>query len=226
VNNLPVTPGSAALQYQYIDGRSTQVVHPDGTWEMKDSTSDWSKGKINVSLGTIKVNDLWMVNFTLNTTMSGNIQVLGSGSKAYFNDNQGNPAYVPTPDTFVTAIPGGTDKGVTTPAFAITDLQRANSQNDRNTAIFIWNLNYTGADQRYEEDIDIAPFNSEAYMSRGSTSAANADKTGTYTMSISDLNPGMYKMRVTGFPSDAPSASNITQFTVAGAAPNPEIVIH
>ncbi|HUK38713.1 MAG TPA: VWA domain-containing protein [Methanomicrobiales archaeon] len=226
VNNLPVTPGSAALQYQYIDGRSTQVVHPDGTWETKDSTPDWKTGKINVTLGTIRVNDLWMVNFTLNAIMAGNIQVIGSSSKAYFNDNQGNPASVPAPDTFVTAIPGGTDKGVTTPVFAITDLQRANSQNDRDTAIFIWNLNYTGTDSRYEEDIDIAPLNSEAYMSRGTTYAQNGDKSGSYSLRISDLNPGMYKMRVTGFPSDAPSASNITQFTIDGTAPNPSIVIH
>ena len=226
VNDLPVTPGSKALQYVYIDGRSTKVTHPDTTWEMVDSTSDWNKGRINVSMGTIKVNQQWMVNFTLNATMAGNIRLIGSSSRAYFNDNQGTAAYVPAPDTFVTAIPGGTDKGVNTPAFAITDLRRANSENDRINAVFVWNLNYTGSDLKYEEDIELAPLNSESYSPKGSTYALKADKTGTYTVPISDLTPGMYKVRVTGFPSDSPSASNITQFTIPGVAPNPSIVIH
>ncbi|HMK16445.1 MAG TPA: hypothetical protein VK450_05955, partial [Methanomicrobiales archaeon] len=136
------------------------------------------------------------------------------------------PASVPAPDTFVTAISGGTDKGVSTPIFTLTDLVRANSEDDRSTAVLVWSLNYTGTDQKYEEDIELAPLNSEAYSFKGTTYAGKTDKTGTYSIDISDLTPGMYKVRVTGFPSDAPSASDITQFSILGVPPKPSIVIH
>lgn len=226
VNGVPVTPGSKVLQYVYIDGRSTRVTHPDGTWETLNSTADWNKGKINVSMGTIKVNQEWLVNFTLNVTMAGNIRLISSSSKLYFNDNQGSATSVPAPDTFVTAIPGGTDKGLGTPKLEIKNLQRTNSDEDRENAVLVWDIIYDGKDPDIREEIEVAPLNSDAYSYQGITFAANGDTSDTYTIDISDLMPGTYKAKVTGFVDDAGSSFNITQFSIPMDVPTPKIFIH
>ncbi len=226
VNGVPVTPGSRVLQYVYTDGISTRVTRPNGTWETVNSTLDWNKGIINVSMGTIKVNEVWLVNFILNVTMAGNIRLISSSSKLYFNDNQGSATSVPAPDTFVTAIPGGTDKGITSPKLEIKNLQRINPDKDRENALLVWDIIYDGKDPDIREEIEVAPLNSEAYSYKATNWAAIGDTSDTYTMDISDLAPGTYKARVTGFVDDADSSFDITQFSIPLDVPTPKIFIH
>jgi len=219
-------PGSSALQYMYINGKSTKVTHPDGSSETVDSTADWNKGKINVTMGTIKVNQQWVVNFTLNVTMAGNLKLLGSNSNVYFQDVNGNIGQASLPDTYITAIPEGSDKGLSTPELTISDLGVTTSKTDMNSASLVWHIDYeNGKDTEIREQIDVAPLNSEAYSYAGSTTAVATDTFDTYVMSTSSLMPGVYKVRVTGYVDDAGSSSAQNLMTLTGTEKNPVILI-
>jgi hypothetical protein len=225
VNGNPVTPGSKALEYVYIDDKSTRVTYPNGTWEMFNSTDDMKTGRLNVSMGTIKVNQEWLVDLSLKMNMDGNIRIIGPSSKIYFNDNQGTATSIPAPDTFVTAIPAGTDKGVAHPVLTITNLSRTNPDADRENAVLKWDIAYTGTNETITEEIRMATLNTPFWFV-DTTFAGKDDKEDTYTVDISTLAPGTYRAMVTGIVPDAPSSSAVTQFTIPGEAPKPEIVIH
>jgi hypothetical protein len=154
----------------------------------------------------------------------GNVKLLNSAtSKVNFDDNKGS---VPVPDTYITALPAGADKGMGTPKLEIKNLMRTNAASNRDDAVLVWEIKYDGKDPDIQEELEVAPLNSEAYSFRGTTSAANGDTSDTYTISIADLTPGTYKAKVTGYVDDASSSFSITQFSIPVNAPKPEIVIH
>ena len=223
VNSVPITPGTSVLQYKLIPGKSTWVTTPAGTGYQLDNTNDWKTGKLNIPLGTIKVNQEYVVNFTVTVLKDGNVKLLNSASsRVNFDDNKGS---VPVPDTYITALPAGADKGMGTPKLEITNLMRTNANSNRDDAVLVWEIKYDGKDPDIEEQLEVAPFNSEAYSYRGTTLAMNGETTDTYTISISDLTPGTYKAKVTGYVDDASSSYNVTQFTIPVNVPRPEIVI-
>jgi hypothetical protein len=225
VNGAQVTPFSSVLEYVPIDGKSTWVIPPAtvGSAYQVDNTADWAAGKLNVKLGTIKVNQEYVVNFTLKVLKDGNIRIVNSGnSRVNFDDNTG---FVPVPDTYITALPTGKDTGLGTPKLEITNLHRMNSEKEKTSADLLWDISYDGKDPQIREEIHIAPLNSEAYAYRATTWAKNGDVVDSYTIGIGDLSPGTYKVRVTGIVSDTSSSFSITQFTIPGEVLNPEILI-
>jgi hypothetical protein len=224
VNGVLVNPGSAALQYQRIDGKSTLVTAPNGTSFDVDNTADWKGGKLNVTLGTIKVNQEYLVRFTMTALKEGNIRIVNSGnSRVNFDDNTG---YVPVPDTYITALPTGKDKGLDAPTFIISNLRRTNSPNDRETAALQWDITYlNGKDPDIYQEIHVSPQNWDAWAYQGATTAPGSDSSDTYTIDISDLSPGTYQVKVTGYVDDAGSSFNITQLKIPLFVPKPEILI-
>jgi hypothetical protein len=226
VNSAVVKPGSSVLQYTFIPGKSTWVTPPStiGPAYQLDNTADWAAGRLNVQLGTIKVNQEFVVNFTMKVLKDGNIKIVNSGnSRVNFDDNTG---YVPVPDTYITALPTGKDKGLGVPKLEIRNLVRTNDASNRDQADLAWEISYDGKDSQITEEIEVAPVNSEAYSYKGTIYASKDDTSDTYAMSISDLAPGTYKAKVTGYVTDASSSFAITQFIIPGIPPNPEIVIH
>ncbi len=223
VNGIPVKPGTSVLQYKLIQGRSTWITAPTGIGYQLDNSNDWKTGKLTIPLGTIKVNQEYIVNFTVTALKDGNVKVLNStNSRVNFNDNQG---YVPVPDTYITALPTGSDVGMATPKLEIRNLMRTNPDSNRDDAILAWQINYDGKDPEIREELEVAPVNSEAYAYKGTTYAANSETSDTYSISIADLTPGTYKARVTGYVDDASSSFNITQFSIPMKVPKAEIVI-
>lgn len=179
--------------------------------------------KSNVTLGTIKVNQEYIVNFTMAVLKDGNIRIVNSGnSRVNFDDDKD---YVPVPDTYITALPAGTDKGIGTPSLEIRNLQRTNPDTDRENAVLVWDVVYDGGDQFISEEIEVAPVNSISFSPRGTKFVDNGVNSDTFPMDISDLAPGTYKAKVTGFVSDAGSSFNITQFTIPMNVQKPEIII-
>ena len=224
VNGTPYpNTESNVVQYKYIDGKSTRITPPNGSWYTVNSMSDWNDNhNLNFNLGTITVNQEWVVNFTLKVLQPGNIKVLGSTSQVTFDNGQGS---ITIPDTYVTGVPP-LDTGLSARKLEITNLQRTNPESDRDNANLAWKISYNGGDDRIEEEIQVASLNLDVYSYRGSTSANRMDTSGTYIMDISGLQPGVYKVKVTGFVKDADSSFNITQFSIPLNAPKPEIVIH
>ena len=115
---------------------------------------------------------------------------------------------------------------MTTPVLNITNLQRTNQQSDRDNAALTWDIYYTGNDPGIREDLEVSLLNSNLFSYVATTSALKNDRTGTYTMDISDLMPGTYLVKVTGSVSDASSSFSIAQFTIPPPPPKSEIVIH
>jgi hypothetical protein len=224
VNGNLVNPGSSVLQYQRIDGRSTRVTRPDGSGFDVDNRADWTGGRLNVTLGTIKVNQEFLVNFTMAALKDGNIRIVNSGnSRVNFDDNTG---FVPVPDTYITALPTGKDKGIGTPTFIISNLRRTNSEDDREIAGLQWDITYlNGNDPEIAEEIHVAPLNWETWAYKGTTNALAGDSSDMYTLGIDDLEPGTYLVKVTGYVDDAGSSFNITRLTIPLVLPKPEILI-
>ena len=221
VNSAPVD-GYNVFEYVYRLDESTYLVPPlPRTAWTEDSEAAWNRDQgLNFDLGTIKVNEEWVVNFTLKVIMSGNIKVLGSSSSVTFDEGKGT---LKIPDTYLTAIPEGKDKGLEGLKLEIRNLM--NPKTERKSAFLVWDITYTGRDPKIREEIQIAPLNSEAYSYRGTTFAAGTDTSGEYVLDISTLMPGMYKARVTGFSTDTGSSWSETSFTVPEIETRPEIQI-
>ena len=217
--------GSQVLKYEYLDGKSTLMVPPFQTGQKTytiNSTDDWNDDhKLNLILGTIKVDQEWVVNFTLDVLKTGNIKVLGASSQITFS---GSPGFVAIPDTYVTSILPGIE-GLSRAKLEIRNLTRTNPDSNREEANLTWEISYDGT-YDIREDLEVAALNSEAYTPRGTIYARNGKTSDTYTISIADLAPGTYKARVTGSVGDAPPSSDITQFTIPAQRPRTEIVIH
>jgi len=229
---------SAVVEYVYKYGKSTWMVPPSpaGAYPI-DSRDDWngangdtSPHQLSFKLGTIKVNEEWVVSFLLKVKEPGNIKILGSTSQVLFDNGQGTLSGTLTiPDTYVTGVPP-LDTGLSARKLVIKTLRRTNLESDRDNANLAWEISYNGGDDRIEEEIQVAPLNSDAYSYRGSTSkdcsdASCTDTSDTYVMDISGLQPGVYKVKVTGSVSDADSSWSETQITIPKAEQRPEIVI-
>jgi hypothetical protein len=193
-----------------------------------NSTKDWANGHLNFSAGTIKVNQEWRVNFTLITKVEGNIKVLSSKtSKVTFLGTEGS---VDIPDTFITAIPPGIEKGPEGINFKIefADPPRKNPDSDKQIALMEWNVIYDakGKDNWISQQIWVAPIYSEAYQYKDTLPPMpRVGGTVDYNLVISDLRPGQYKVKVIGHVSDANDASDIAYINIPGDIPVPQIRI-
>ena len=222
--NGALVDGYNVFEYVYRLDESTYLVPPlPRTAWTEDSEAAWNRDQsLNFNLGTIKVNEEWVVNFTLKVIKSGNIKVLGSSSSVTFDEGKGT---LKIPDTYLTAIPEGKDKGLEGLKLEIRNLRRTNPDTEKKSAFLVWDITYTGRDPKVREEIQIAPLNSEAYSYRGTTFAAGTDTSGQYILDISNLRPGIYKARVTGFSTDTGSSWSDTRFTVPDVETRPEIQI-
>jgi hypothetical protein len=231
--NAPVTrPGKDVFDYMYRGPDiSTYVVAPPPAPQMPayDDSAAWlANQQFSFNPGTIKVNQEWRVNFTLITKVEGNIKVLSSKtSKVTFLGTEGS---VDIPDTFITAIPPGIEKGPEGINFKIefADPPRRNPDSDKQIALMEWNVIYDakGKDNWISQQIWVAPIYSEAYQYKDTLPPMpRVGGTVDYNLVISDLRPGQYKVKVIGHVSDANDASDIAYINIPGDIPVPQIRI-
>jgi hypothetical protein len=223
VNGVSV-PGSEVFEYVYREGESTHLVPPAprAAWT-ENSEPAWNMNhQLSFNLGTIKVNEEWVVTFILKVVKSGNIKVLGANSEVVFDEGKGTLAI---PDTYLTSIPQGTEGGLGSLTLRITGLEEAVPRKNERTADLRWHIAYNGNDEDIIEEIWVAPLNSAAFAYKGSTSAKKGDITGTYPLDISDLRPGIYRVRVTGSVDDAESSSDETEIIIGAVEQTPQILI-
>ncbi|MDD1667028.1 MAG: hypothetical protein LUO96_01035, partial [Methanomicrobiales archaeon] len=223
VNGVGV-PGSGVFEYVYREGESTLIIPPaPGIERTENSEGAWNLNHfLSFSFGTIKVNEEWVVNFTLKVMAGGNIKVLGASSRVTFDDGKGT---LTLPDTYLTSIPEGTEGGLGSLALRITGLKRTNPEEDRRNANLAWDIAYNGNDPEIREEIEIATLNYPAFAYKGTTTAKKEDSADSYILDISDLRPGTYRVRVTGFVDDAESSSDETVITIGLVEQAPQILI-
>jgi hypothetical protein len=218
---------SSTLQYLYIDGISTKVKDPKGNVWTENSTADWNNGRINVTMGTIKVNQNWTVNLTLKTLANGNLKLLGSSSKVLFQDLNGVVGSAPLPDTYVTSIPEGIEMGLAPAKLTIYDL--GVKIQDRTEAQLEWKIKYEHGNSPYiEEVISVDPLDSNPDLISPVGPPRRVDPgttLGEYSLGIASLPKGSYRVRVTGSVMDASTASDKTIMTITETGEKPSILI-
>jgi hypothetical protein len=229
VNSTFTMPGASVFEYMPRDGVSTLVVNPSGTrYTINDATNWTGNHMFTYDPGTIKVNQQLRMNISLITRVDGNIKVLSSKTSEVTFD--GSPSSVPIPDTFITAIPAGTEPGPQNIPFTISfhDPARTNPESDKNIAAMIWDVNYGGKDNTISQQIWIAPIYSEAYQFKETLAPIlrhQCDTGCSENLVISDLQPGEYKVKVIGHVSDANDAFAIATIKIPEDIPAAQIKI-
>ncbi|MDD1662376.1 MAG: VWA domain-containing protein [Methanomicrobiales archaeon] len=223
VNGTYTLPGNTVFKYEYHpeDDRSTFIVPPSPALPViVDNTMDWDNGQqLKFSAGTIKVDEEWMVNFTLRVLTEGNIKVFNKSSKVTFTGIVGE---VGIPDTYITAVPFGTEKGPEDITFTI-DPHRTNPE-DTLIAHLEWEPKYTGSDPQIDWTIYLAYPNSDAF---GQVDSFTKDRGWSpfYNLDIRNLKPGMYRVKVRGHVNDATDAEGIVSITIPEPTATPKILI-
>lgn len=225
--NASSQPGNQVFEYMYLSpNKSTYVVPPLGLPYVRDDTANWTNNQMfTFDPGNITVNQVWRVNFTLRVLTGGNIKVLSSNtSKVTF---VGSPNSVDIPDTFITAIPAGTEMGPQNIPFTIhfENPPRTNPDSDKQIASMIWDVTYGGKDTSISQQIWVAPLYSEAYQYVDTIVTPRAQDMVTYNMAISNLKPGQYKVKVIGHVNDANDASDIATINIPEDIPVAQIRI-
>jgi hypothetical protein len=213
VNSTYNLNGKDVLDYQYLGpSRSTYIMLPTGTGQLVDNTADWANNQsLMFSAGTIKVNQEWVVNFTLLVKSEGNIKILSSKtSRVTFVGSEGS---VGIPDTFITSVPHGTEKGPEDITFEIKNLRRVNSETDRQVATMSWEPEYTGSDGRITWEIWLIPpyAGEEQYRE---TFPADRGVNPIYPLNIVGVQPGTYTFKVKGHVSDANDTNATRSFII------------
>ena len=199
LNGNQTVAGATAFTYQHND-RSTYILSVDGTSVVADNTTDWSHGQFKFYPGTIKLNQQWMVNFSLMANLAGNIKVLSS--KTSMVTFEGNEGQVSIPDTFVTTTPLGTEPGPTNVACTVNGPQRTNQPSDTQIAQLGWTTTYNGLSPKLTWQIWIAPPYSAAYQYVDTFNWSAPDPV-SYNLLIRDFSPGNYLVKVKGNATDS-----------------------
>ena len=226
VNGTYTLAGNTVFKYEYLPdkNRSTFIVPPrPESPVVVNSGDDWADGQqFNFSAGTIKVNQEWVVNFTLRALTEGNIKLFSSkSSKVTFTGIEGE---VGIPDTYITAVPPGMEKGPEVIDFEIENLRRINPDSDTQVAQMAWDPVYTGSDGMITWEIWLAPPYSSAFQFKESFSTFRNDPV-FYNLPISDLIPGTYMFKVKGHVSDANDKMALKPITIPEPTTAPQIRI-
>jgi hypothetical protein len=195
VNSTYIYPGKEVMTYQHIEPDiSTYIKAPNAGGVCVDNSTDWADSQVfRFSAGTIKVNEEWVVNFTMMVNTEGNIKILSSKtSKVTFVGTEGE---VGIPDTFITSVPHGIEKGPEGIEFEIQGLKRTNRETDREVATLTWHPFYTGRDAKITYYI---------WLDTGYIESFQESKTvdPIYNLNIRDLPSGTHSFRVIGHVSD------------------------
>jgi hypothetical protein len=147
------TVANNALEYKYLYGVSTknQSYWKNGTVfkgpNYYDQTADWGDKILSFNVGTVKLDQIWEVNYMLKVLKPGNINVFGPGSVVSFNNNA---SFIFMPKTFITAIPDMN----TTGAINVTSNLKIDNMTIQNGTIRA-DITINPFSQSSEADIDI-----------------------------------------------------------------------
>jgi hypothetical protein len=227
-NVTPAPSGKDVFAYQYIEQnhRSTWIMPPTGKGVLVDNSTSWDTYQgFTFSAGTIKVNEEWVVNFTLQVLTEGNIKILSSKtSEVTFNGTEGS---VGIPDTFITSVPQGSEKGPEGIDFRITKITRLNPETDHEIATMSWTFDYNGFDEDVTWEVWLAPPYSGVPQFKESfpTSSRVSPIPAPYNLPIRGLPPGTYSFTVKGHVNDANDRELSVPLIIPGPVQTPMIKI-
>jgi protocatechuate 3,4-dioxygenase beta subunit len=226
VNTTYTFKGNDIFEYLYLPpNHSTYIVPPEPPTSIVNNTKEWESGQpFTFSAGTIKVDQQWMVNFTLMAWKEGNIRLLSRSSKVTFVGKEGE---VSIPDTYVTVFPFGLDKGPEGITCSYTNLRRTNPASDTQIAQLAWDPAYNGPPSEINWSIGYAQPYSGVYTWGEEFPKSTDLHTVDYPLLIKDMKPGTYTVKVIGRVKEASSdcLGPTLQLTLLEPTVTPQILI-
>jgi hypothetical protein len=218
VNVTGVTvPGYQVYSYVYHPTDSTKIHWQDGTTNVTDQSADWAAdNKLNFTIGTIKVGQLWNATFRLKVNQSGLIDVFGSNSTVSFN---GGLEKLTLPQTFITVTPLLTVTNITGKTITLTNLMITEAGEIKVLLPVTWSTNYTG-NKTLTEKVYYQIDNKGPWVQFDTKTHLYDPLTMEYVdfaqLDVTKLPPGDYTIQVRATASDAPDAVAVTSSKAVG----------
>jgi hypothetical protein len=199
-------PGNLVYNYVHHPTDSTKIHWQDGTTNVTNQSADWAAdNKLDFSIGTIKVGQLWNATFRLRVNQSGMIDIFGNNSTVSFN---GGLEKLTLPQTFITVIPNLTVTEITVKTITLDNLTCTEAGEIKALFPVKWNTNYTGNKTLTEKvyyRIDTGPwvqFDTKTHPYDPLT----MEYVDYAQLVVTKLPPGDFKIQVRATASDAPDA--------------------
>ena len=218
VNVTGVTmPGYQVYSYVYHPTDSTKIHWQDGTTNVTDQSTDWAAdNKLNFTIGTIKVGQLWNATFRLKVNQSGMIDVFGTNSTVSFN---GGLEKLTLPQTFITVTPLLTVTNITGKTITLSNLMITEAGEIKVLIPVTWSTNYTG-NKTLTEKIYYRIDNKGPWIQFDTKTHPYDPLTMEYVdfaqLDVTKLPPGDYTIQVRATASDAPDAVAVTGSKTVG----------
>ena len=202
VTNLPV-PGGDVLQYQYVDGVSTNIVNQTWVSTTVDDTADWTDRVLDYDIGTMEYGQTWTATLRFALLQTGTIGLFTDGeSKIRFCNETGIMAYEQDlPPVYITVVNQETADVFGTSTLSIPSLDALG--NNATLSIDVdWTLDYAGEHPesvrqraQYQYSADNIVWNN--LWHDFAVPAVDGDVTGDYSAELdTDKKNGYYRIRI------------------------------
>jgi hypothetical protein len=209
VNVTGVTlPGAEVYDYVYdpsVTSGSTRIAWQDGVTNVTDQTDDWNDDqKLNFTIGTIKLNEVWQGTFRLKVKKSGSIEVFGNSSSIVFNNGADSMVL---PSKYINVVENLTNSGWTMGLITLSSLKV--NPTGGNVTEFLpvtWNMTYTGNITKSAiERVYYSNDNKQSWVQFDTKSniAPCSDSPQSSNLDVRYLPAGIYYIRILGQADDA-----------------------
>jgi len=204
--------GSQVYDYVYSPSASTKINWQNGTTTVPaiDQSADWAAdNKLDFTIGTIKVGQIWNATFRLKVKQSGIIDVFGKNSTVSFN---GGTERMTIPQIFITVIPQLNVTEITQKTIILDDLMITGPGEITVLLPVSWNTTYTGNKTLTEKvyyRLTTGPWIQFKEIVHPYPFGPNTTTTnyGNFAqLDVRNLQPGNYQIKVYATATDAPDA--------------------
>ncbi|NVO66654.1 Ig-like domain-containing protein [Methanofollis tationis] len=201
VTDLPVLGGNV-LQYQYVDGVSTNIVNQTWVSTTVDDTLDWTDRVLDYDIGTMEYGQTWTANLRFALLQTGTIGLFTDGaSKISFSNAAGTTYEQTLPPVYITVFDQETADIFGTSALSIPSLDALGDNNTLSIAVD-WTLDYAGEHPesvrqraQYQYSADNIVWNN--LWHDFAVPAVDEDVTGDYSAELdTDKKNGYYRIRI------------------------------
>ncbi|MDV2481533.1 VWA domain-containing protein [Methanoculleus sp. Wushi-C6] len=168
-----------------------------------NQTDDWNDDNaLEFDVGTVRLGQTWEATYRLRMLADGNINIFGPNSAIIFNDGA---AKLGLPDTFITAVPGLTDTGLSSTTLTLTNPRYTCAEPVLEFLTAAWDLTYTGSGT-VTGTVDYSNDGGLSWIGFYRPIAGSGVTGGVASLDVGNLPPGEYRVRVRASAEDAPES--------------------
>jgi hypothetical protein len=222
VTGVPL-PGAQVFSYISHPTFSTRIGWQDGVINVTNQSADWAAdSKLDFTVGTIKIGQIWNATYRMKANRSGSIDVFGTNSLLSFN---GGSSSLTLPHTFLTVVPQLNVTSTGQKTLNLENLLITEPGEIKTVLPVMWNTTYTGNKTITEQiyySVDNGPWVKFSELTHGYPYAPDIVSSTEYVdyaqLDVRKLPPGGYKIKVYATASDAPDDELITDAKRVGGA--------